>query len=135
MQLVCRSRRTQSTAILAAVAVLTLGVLPAEHVHAWRTSDGHAHDVVHRHFDAHHRTTSPVSIDDADDELQWLSTSFTGSRARVQVRGSAAVAELHIATSQPKSTSRAIGQVLYASVHDPPWATSSGLRAPPISRL
>ena len=110
-----------------------MGVLPAEHVHASLTGHGHAEEIVHRHFEPHHRATAPCTIDHSDDEVQWLATSFTVPQRAATVQRPAVVAEYDVPPSPPKSTSRAIGQVLFASVHDPPWLTSSGLRAPPIS--
>ena len=129
------SRRQRLTAIVAASTVLAVGLLPADHVHGLLTGDGHAEKVVHRHFQPHHRATVPLTIDHPDDEVQWLATSFTVPQREATVQGPAVVAEYDVPPSPPKSTSRAIGQVLFVSVHDPPWATSSGLRAPPISRL
>jgi hypothetical protein len=128
-------RRQRLTAIVAACAVLAVGLLPAEHVHGALASDGHAEDVVHRHFEPHHRTHALAAIDHPDDDVEWLATSFTVPQPTAPVQPRAAVAEFDLAPSPSKLTSRAIGQVLFVSVHDPPWATSSGLRAPPISRL
>ena len=135
MPLVFSDRRQRVTAIVAACAVVAVGLLPAEHAHGSLTRGGHSEDVVHRHFAPHHRTNALATIDHPDDEVQWLATSFTVPQREATVQGPAVVAEYDVPPSPPKSTSRAIGQVLFVSVHDPPWATSSGLRAPPISRL
>jgi hypothetical protein len=129
------SRRQQLTVFFGACAVLAVGMLPAEHVHASLMGDGHTEEVVHRHFEPHHSAHAPITIDHPDDEVQWLTTSFTLTRSTTHVQRCAAVADFHLPTPPAALTSRAIGQVLFVSVHDPPWATPSGLRAPPISRL
>jgi hypothetical protein len=135
MHLVSGPHRLRLAAILAACAVLALGLLPPEHLHGSLASDGHAEDIVHRHFEPHHRATVPVTIDHPDDDVQWLATTFTVPQRDEAVQGPAVVAEYDVPPSPARASSRAIGQVLFVSVHDPPWATSSGLRAPPISRL
>ena len=135
MRLVFSYRRQRLTAIVAACAVLAVGLLPAEHVHGSLTNDGHADEVVHRHFEPHHRTHALATIDHPDDDVQWLATSFTVPQPTAPLQERAAAVVCDVPPSPSELTSRAIGQVLFVSVHDPPWATSSGLRAPPISRL
>jgi len=135
MHVVSGFHRLRLAAIVAACAVLAVGLLPPEHLHGSLASDGHAEDIVHRHFEPHHRTHALATIDHPDDDVQWLASTFTVPQRDATVQGPAVVAEYDVPPSPPKSTSRAIGQILFVSVHDPPWATSSGLRAPPISRL
>jgi len=134
---VLRPGRQQPTAVLAVLAVLAFGVLPAEHVHLARADDGHHSDVVHRHFEPHHRSATQVAIDDDDDDhdVQWLTTSFTSPDTAGHVCPDRHFVELDLPAPRSGLTSRATVQALFVSVHDPPWATPSGLRAPPASRL
>lgn len=134
--MVLRPSRQQPTAVLAVLAVLAFGVLPAEHVHPARAHDGHHSDVVHRHFEPHHPQGTQSAIDDADDDdVEWLTTSFTSPKTDGHVCPDSHFVELDLSTTRPELTSRATVQTLFVSVHDPPWATPSGLRGPPASRL
>lgn len=135
--MVVRPSRQRPTALLAVFAVLAFGVLPAEHVHLARAHDDHHPDVVHRHFEPHHRPATQTAVDDADDDhdVQWLTTSFTNPETARHVRPDSHFVEHDLSISLPELTSRATVQALFVSVHDPPWATPSGLRAPPASRL
>jgi hypothetical protein len=118
---------------LAISAVLALALLPPEHVHSAEPHDGHHANVVHRHFEPHHRSEAQPSVDHADDDhdVQWLTTSFTSSRTVTRIGVDSEVGGQTAATLHPPSTRRAILPTLFVSVHDPPWATACGLRAPP----
>jgi len=132
-----RLSRQQPTAVLAACALLASGFLPAEHVHVARDHDGHHSDVVHRHFEPHHQPGPQAAIDDEEDDhdVQWLITSFTSPETARQAAPASQLIEHDVSISPPEVTSHARVQPLFVSVHDPPWATASGLRAPPFSRL
>ena len=126
--------RQRTTAVLAALAVLAFAVLPAEHIHVAQTHDGHHSDLVHRHFEAHHREATPTTVDHAagNNYILWLTTSFTTTKAARHVcPDSHIVVEDGLAISTPTRTVQRTVDALFGSVHAPPWATPSGLRAPP----
>ena len=137
MAVVSHPHQQRITAALAILAVVAFGLLPAEHVHVARTHDAHHSDLVHRHFEPHHRTTTQPGVDHADDDqaVRWLSGSFTNFGSAGQ--GSADNQRIEPAPliSRPPQTFRGMIQALFVSVHDPPWATPSGLRAPPACLL
>ena len=124
----------RSLVALAILAVLALALLPPEHVHSAEPHDGHHANVVHRHFEPHHRSEAQPSVDHADDdhEVQWLTTSFTSYRTVAPIGADSAVVGQTEATLHPPSTRSAILPALFVSVHDPPWATACGPRAPPL---
>lgn len=134
--LVLRPKQRRLTSVLALVAVLAFAFLPAEHVHA-QTHDGHHSKVVHRHFESHHPAGTRGTAEHADDDrdVQWLTTSFTSreSAGRVYLDQHVVADGLPISRTEPTLDGKV--QALFVSVPDPPWATSSGLRAPPACRL
>src|SRR5262245_30709259 len=134
MPRVPRPART-CAAIAATLALLALGVLPAAHVHVPRAPDTHHAVVAHRHFEAHHQAQVAVVADDDHDSPQWLKSALVNTARTTGASPAAAPVCYAHAALQPPTTSRAKSQVLFVSVHDPPWAAPSGLRAPPASRL
>ena len=125
--------RQRLTSVLAAFAVLAFAVLPPEHIHVARIHDGHHSDVLHRHFEPHHRAATHAAVNHADEErnVQWLTASFTHPNAARQVAPDNQRVEHALSIPGPELTARGTVQPLVGPVHDPPWAISSGLRAPP----
>jgi len=127
------------TAVLAALAVSGGFLLPPEHVHALHASDGHHEDLVHRHFAPHpqHHADAHTTVEDADDDhdVQWLTTAFTNPGTNRQVDSCAQRFVSGLVLQRPDVTAHGIVGSLFVSVHDPPWSTSSGLRAPPFFRV
>jgi hypothetical protein len=123
----------QISAVLAALAVVSLVLLPPEHVHTTRIHDGHHSDLVHRHFEGHRSDAAKQSFDDDDDQVvQWLDSRFTSPRPASHTHPPVTpflttVPPLLL----PQPTSRRILTAIDVSVHDPPGIPSSGLRAPP----
>ena len=120
--------------MLAALAVFGFAVLPAEHIHVARVHDRHHSDVVHRHFEPHHRVLSLAIVeqdDDDDHDVQWLTPSFTNPNTTQPVSPANQLVEPAPSIPAPAATLRRTVQPLFVSVHDPPWTTPSGLRAPP----
>lgn len=121
------------TAGLSVLGVLALAFLPPQHVHFTRTHDDHHSDVIHRHFESHHPVGSQTTVGDEDDEVQWLDElSFTSPTSAVRIYP----ANQFVYEDLPVSPSRPVFQwmlfrAVRDSVHDPPWATPHGLRAPP----
>lgn len=119
----------------AVLGVLGLALLPSEHVHGRRSEDGQHADVVHRHFqphDSHHPVTTGVGVDDhGDEDAQWLTQAFVAPKAESSVHPVTQLLADDLPLLQSQETSRRIVPSTYVSVHDPPWAASNGLRAPP----
>ena len=119
---------------LAGLGVLSLAVLPPEHVHLTRTHDGHHAPVVHRHYTAHQRDASvTASIGDHDGQPLWLDEPFTAS-----TRAVTPVPPVQATLNQDRPAIGVLARLdavgfASVSVHDPPLRTSSGLRAPPAS--
>jgi hypothetical protein len=128
--------------------VLSLALLPPQHVHVAHTGDGHHTGVVHRHVEAHQPVNpvspvpvSPVSHDarfdhDEDEEVAWLDdSSFIGARP---ASPQPTLVELLNERPEPaplEQMREGAVRTVRASVHDPPWLPATALRAPPASRL
>lgn len=129
----------QLTAVLAALAVVGAFLLPPEHVHALHASDGHHADLVHRHIALHqqHHADAHTTFEDADDDhdVQWLTTAFTNPGTSRQVDSCDQSVVSGLVLQRPDATAHGIVGSLFVSVHDPPWSTPSGLRAPPSFRV
>jgi hypothetical protein len=120
-------------AVLGVAGVLGLAVLPTEHMHRGLVHDGHHWDTIHRHFESHHPIGTRTAVDYADDDgnIQWITVSYTRPES-----GTRADPDSHLLDDRlPLPTSQLILQrtlqPLQTSVHDPPWFSSCGLRAPP----
>jgi hypothetical protein len=118
------------------LGVLGLVLLPAEHLHQSASHDGHHPDVIHRHLQPHHvfeHHDANTTIDHGeDDNARYLSAVFVGPKAasgvvRVQ---SFVIADFPLAFSA--QITQWTFRALNVHAHDPPWRTSSGLRAPPL---
>jgi len=123
-----------SLACLAVLGVLGLALLPSEHVHSRTENDRHS-EFIHRHFEPHYPVESNPRVDHGDDdEVQWFDSSFIAPKTGSHVYPANQLLEELWTTEPPHA---ACGPIACApeSVHDPPWTTSNGLRAPPSARL
>ncbi len=113
---------------LAVLGMLTLALLPPEHLHAAGTEEDHHADVIHRHWEAHHPAAPAVHED--DHATLWIDSPFTHPEVTSHVAPDAqgAVSDL----SRPRDASLHAWPIVRVSVHDPPGVTSNGLRAPPF---
>jgi hypothetical protein len=124
-----RSRSSsKSTAWLAVAAVLGLVWLPPEHVHE-QDEHGEHREVVHRHLAPHHHADPGATFDHQDGEAQFLSSSFTIPEAPTPPVNLFVVSFLPLI--QPCLERGWALESLHVRVHDPPWASSTGPRAPP----
>ena len=132
-----RGSLRRSVAGVTVLGVLGLAFMPSEHVHSAATTDGRHADVVHRHFEgyhSHHPSGSDVRVGHHADEedARWLDLLYVAPQASSDlIRVDDVVLEA-VALPQLPLVSRWIRPATYVSVHDPPWATVLGLRAPPF---
>jgi hypothetical protein len=128
-------RPRRLVASVAVFGILGLALLPSEHIHSSRVETGRHADVVHRHFPSHHAAhpaTVGLRSDDHDDDVaQWLTQSFVSPRIGSMVHPDMQWMADTLALLQSQEVSGRIVPSTYVSVHDPPWAAASGLRAPP----
>jgi hypothetical protein len=117
---------------LAVLGVLGLALLPPEHLHVTRTDDGRHSDVIHRHYEPHHPAAAEASVGHEDDEALWLDSPFTSPKLASKVYPVNQCLNEELPLSQAQQTSRRTLPFVHVSVHDPPSATSHGLRAPPF---
>jgi hypothetical protein len=126
-----------SVALIAALGLLCLPLLPPEHMHV-SESEEHGHsEVVHRHFEPHHpiEVSHPAGrapeFDHQDEEAAlWLDAPYLGP-ASIQVPPAHDVVVGELPRLEPRRLSRWTLTFKHNSVHDPPWIASTGLRAPP----
>jgi hypothetical protein len=117
-------------ALVAVLGLVGMPLLPPEHVHVTE-EEGHHAEFIHRHFESHHPIAADRVFDHQDEEAPlWLDTPFIGgdtphlpSAVRVLVQ--------ELPLLQPRPLPRWTLTFDHISVHDPPWAASTGLRAPP----
>jgi len=140
----------KSVAGLAMLGVLALALLPPEHVHVTQTDDGHHSDVTHRHFEPHHPGGAEVGVgreddrfephhqvaaeervDHEDDQARWLDSPFIGPQSLSHVYRVDQFLHEDLPILEPQQASRRTQPFIHVSVHDPPSASSHGLRAPP----
>jgi hypothetical protein len=89
-------------------------------------------EVVHRHLTAHHHSESGAALDHQDGDARYLSAPFR--IPNVSKAGPAQPIVISILTfMQPRLERGWRLEPLHVRVHDPPWARSVGLRAPPSS--
>lgn len=129
-----RIRRT--VASVAALGMLGLVLLPSEHVHRARTAEGRHTDVIHRHFKPHHShhvTVAEAGVEDHGDgeHARWLSSLFITPKLPPKVVRVDYLLTRDLALPQPAQVSPGTPPSTYVSVHDPPWGSAHGLRAPP----
>lgn len=129
------------TAWVAAVGVLALPIMPAEHVHATEAEDGAQSEIIHRHFESHHHDGPAKAghdeghdedVDHAADAARWLTAVFTGPTPPTQVHPNTTAVVAHDPAATPRQASQWILRLVDISVHDPPWTRSHGLRGPPL---
>jgi hypothetical protein len=123
-------------ALLGVAGVLGLAVLPTEHRHRALAHASHHSDTIHRHFESHHPIGSDAGVDRAaaandDGTIQWITVSLAGPEPSAQVLPDSQFYADPLPVSPPQPIVRRTSQPLHTSVHDPPWAKSVGLRAPP----
>ena len=126
----------RSVALVAALGVLGMPLLPPEHVHI-SESDDHGHsEFIHRHFEPHHPVETPhhaddLEIDHQDEEAAlWVDTPFVGPTSVPLVSVDRVVVQ-ELPVLEPRPLVRWTLTFDHISVHDPPWIASTGLRAPP----
>jgi hypothetical protein len=117
-------------AFVAVLGLVGMPLLPPEHVHV-SEEEGHHAEFIHRHFESHHPIdTRPVFDHQDEDAALWLDTRFIGTgTTHLPSAVRALIQELPIL--QPRPLPRWTLTFDHISVHDPPWAASTGLRAPP----
>ena len=121
---------------LAALAVLSLAVLPPEHLHLTRTHDGHHSDVVHRHYSPHLPADAMTSIGDHDDQPVWLDAPFTTpTRVAGPVRPVDTVLNQGRPAALSAKASRPGSGCPPSCLRPRPDLTLPTPRAPPASRL
>jgi hypothetical protein len=117
-------------AIVALFSLVGLPLLPPEHVHVTE-QEGHHAEFVHRHFESHHPVETESIFDHQDDAAAlWLDTPFIAPDA-THLPSAARVFVQELALLQPRPLPRWTLTFDHISVHDPPSASSTGLRAPP----
>jgi hypothetical protein len=116
---------------LAVLGVLALALLPPEHVHVTQTDDGHHSEVTHRHFEPHHQVAAEERVDHEDDQARWLDSPFIGPQPLSHVYRVDQFLHEDLPILEPQQASRRTQPFIHVSVHDPPSASSHGLRAPP----
>jgi hypothetical protein len=117
------------------LGVLSLAVLPAEHLHMTHEHDGHHAEVVHRHFAPHHPLGEPSLADFDDHDVHWLSSWFTSPPRTDQQVSLQQLATQPPLFLLPQLTHERTVRIDDVSVHDPPPVTPCGLRAPPSLAL
>lgn len=119
-------------ACFAVAAVLALAWLPSEHAHFTWTDDGHHSGVIHRHYEPHHPAEGGTSVgDDEDHQAQWLESPFIGPQPVSHGYPVSQILHVDLPSLQPQPASWWVAPFVAVSIHDPPWATSHGPRAPP----
>jgi hypothetical protein len=129
----------RSLASVAMLGVFGIALLPPEHVHSQREQNHHAQSV-HRHFEPHHPAASDPGIDHPDDhgehhdddEALWLDSWFILPASPVHAYPvDQFLHEDPLVAEAMHATRSMVPSFTPESVHDPPWRSSYGLRAPP----
>ena len=123
---------TRLVALVGAVGLLGMPLLPPEHVHVTESKEGGHAEFIHRHFESHRPIqTARPEFDHQDEEAAlWLDTPFISPNA-THLPSVDRVVVQDLPALQPQSLPRWTLRFDHISVHDPPWAAPSGLRAPP----
>lgn len=116
------------------MALLGSTVLPSEHVHLIQTVSGHHTEIVHRHYEAHRQHHAGLTVDQGDDHIEWLTSSFTKPRSP---QTSSMLPLLSESAPLPalEHTYQPMARAASVLEHGPPWLRASGLRAPPSAIL
>jgi hypothetical protein len=131
---VIRSRpRRKCITGLAVLSLLALALLPQTHIHEGTAKDDRHVDVIHQHFEPHDAAESQPEIGNHHrHEARWLSSPFTSPDSSSQGLPLSLDLVLVLAFAcEPQMCHRWTLPSIDTSVHDPPWAASLGLRAPP----
>jgi hypothetical protein len=117
-------------ALVAVLGLVGMPLLPPEHVHVTE-EEGHHAEFIHRHFESHHPIAADRVFDHQDEEAPvWLDTPFIGTDT-THLPSAVRVLVQELPLLQPRPLPRWTLTFDHISVHDPPWAASTGLRAPP----
>lgn len=123
----------RSAACAAALGVLGLAWLPAEHVHS-HDEAGHATGYVHRHFQPHRSLEADAHLDHPGDEhdARYLSSVLATDGVAPRLDSDRTFAVHAPFQARPHEVSWRHRRPLFTTVHAPPWARSAPLRAPPL---
>jgi hypothetical protein len=120
----------RALAFVSVIGLVGMPLLPPEHVHVTE-DEGHHTEFIHRHFESHHPLESQPFFDHQDEQAAlWLDTPFIGTET-AHAPSADRVLEHELPILQPRPIPRWTLTFDHISVHDPPWAASIGLRAPP----
>ncbi|HUR56962.1 MAG TPA: hypothetical protein VM029_04600, partial [Opitutaceae bacterium] len=72
---------------------------------------------------------------DDNDDVQWLSLAFVNPHRIPHPYPAAQVVQRLLSACQPPLTFLCSIDTVFASSHDPPWQTQTGLRGPPSLSL
>jgi hypothetical protein len=119
-------------ACLAVWGLLGAAFLPPEHVHSGDDHGRHA-EIVHRHFEPHDPVeSSGPAIDHPDEhEALWIGSWFIVPTSQTHVPPLRPVLHGEPRIGVAPGSTRTTPPSTPESVHDPPWVSSYGLRAPP----
>jgi ABC-type Zn2+ transport system substrate-binding protein/surface adhesin len=136
--------RKRPIALAAVLGLLSLPLLPQEHVHVTESESGEHSEIVHRHFASHHpghveheadhhdADRHDHEFDHQDEAALWIDAPFV-ARAPASAPLFTPVVVQELPVLQPQPLPRWTLEFEHISVHDPPWVASIGLRAPPAS--
>jgi hypothetical protein len=111
--------------------VLGLVWLPPEHIHEMEEHGEHT-ELVHRHLTPHHAAEPGASFDHQDGDAHYLSSPFT-LPASPTVQSIPFLAAVLFELQPVPAADWNLRSIHVVRMHDPPWASSLGLRAPPLS--
>ena len=127
-----RAVRTLNTCV-AIGSLLGLAWLPQEHLHRSHAEDGHHASVTHRHYEAHPARETHPAIDDQDIDVEWIDARFTATPLSTPTQPLLALLPDRVVCIETSAAERGWAlRRIPASVHDPPWISASGPRAPPF---
>lgn len=122
----------RSGSVLAVIAVLGLAWLPPEHIHEIEEHGAHT-ELVHRHLSAHHAEEPGAIFDHQDGDAHYLDSPFT-----IPASPAPQAHPFFLATLLPLEPALmpawTLRSIHVVRMHDPPWTSSTGLRAPPSAR-
>jgi hypothetical protein len=126
-------------AIISMFGLVGTLVLPPEHVHVTE-SEEHGHsEFIHRHFEGHHPgevggpAHARAEIDHQDEDAAlWIDAPFVVATTAALPSVERVVLQ-ELPELQPRPLPRWTLEFDHISVHDPPWVSPIGLRAPPTS--
>jgi len=109
-------------------------MLPPEHVHVTESEHGHS-EIIHRHFESHHHAAHAPEFDHQDEDAAlWVDTPFVNVAA-IPIPTADRTVVQELPELQPRPLPRWTLEFDHISVHDPPWVSPTGLRAPPTPHV